>query len=225
MSRITTVTTRSSFLLSHVVVSSAAALALLVGGARVASAQAAPARAEGAAGSAVVVVPDTAAARYAGREVTVEGVVARVKPSRHRRTTFLDFGAAHPSHTFSVHVPDSALARVGGAPALAALAGERVRATGTVWMQDGKWPAVTVTQAGRLALAPELSSDEAVRRARDFVVRHPAAAKAVYLDSTHVEAVDSLWRVTFRRRALVMPAVLTVDVHRRTGAMRFPGDE
>jgi hypothetical protein len=74
------------------------------------------------------------------------------------------------------------------------------------------------------AASGELSRDDAVRRARDFVIRH-GAAQEVYLDSTRAEAVDSLWRVTFRRRALIAPAVLTVDVHRWTGALRFPGDE
>jgi hypothetical protein len=50
-------------------------------------------------------------------------------------------------------------------------------------------------------------------------------AAAVYLDSVQVAEADSTWHVMFRRRALVMPSVVTVDVHRRTGAMRFPGDE
>ena len=70
----------------------------------------------------------------------------------------------------------------------------------------------------------EITRDEAIRLARDYVVQQ-RAAEAVYLDSTQAEAVDSLWRVTFRRRALIAPTVLTVDVHRRTGALRFPGDE
>jgi len=39
-------------------------------------------------------------------------------------------------------------------PALAALAGRRVRATGTVWLQDGKWPAITVADSARLVVVP-----------------------------------------------------------------------
>jgi len=70
----------------------------------------------------------------------------------------------------------------------------------------------------------EITRDEAIRLARDYVVEQ-RAAEAVYLDSAQAEAVDPLWRVTFRRRALVAPAVLTVDVNRRTRAIRFPGDE
>ena len=123
---------------------------LLLGGAGVTHAQAAPVTHADSA----VVVPDSAAARYVGREVTVEGTVARVKPSRHQQTIFLNFGADYPNHTFSVWVPDSAAARLGGVPALAALAGRRVRATGTVWLQDGKWPAITVADPGRLVVVP-----------------------------------------------------------------------
>jgi hypothetical protein len=70
----------------------------------------------------------------------------------------------------------------------------------------------------------ELTAEQAIVRARQFVVQQNAAAP-VYLDSTAVTAVDDIWRVTFRRRALVVPAVLTVDVNRRTGDARFAGDE
>ena len=78
-------------------------------------------------------------------------------------------------------------------------------------------------ESARAALA-ELTAEQAIVRARQFVVQQNAAAP-VYLDSTAVTSVDEIWRVTFRRRALVVPAVLTVDVNRRTGAVRFPGDE
>ena len=69
-----------------------------------------------------------------------------------------------------------------------------------------------------------LSRSEALDSARAFISRS-AAAPHVHLDSAEVVAVDSLWRVAFRRRELVVPNVVTVDVHARTGAMRFPGDE
>lgn len=71
------------------------------------------------------------------------------------------------------------------------------------------------------ALTRELALDSA----RAFMARS-SAAQHVFLDSTAIEAVDSLWRVTFRRRQqFVLPNVVTVDVNARTGAMRFPGDE
>ena len=75
----------------------------------------------------------------------------------------------------------------------------------------------------RTALS-ELTAEQAIVRARLFVVQQNAASH-VYLDSAAVTAVDVIWRVTFRRRALVVPAVLTVDVNRHTGDARFAGDE
>lgn len=106
------------------------------------------------AGHAQDVVPDTVARRYVGREITVEGTVARVKPSHHRQNTFLNFGQDYPNQTFSVWVPDSANARFHGDTALAAFTGKRVRVTGTVWLQDNKWPAMTIVDPSRLVLAP-----------------------------------------------------------------------
>ena len=69
-----------------------------------------------------------------------------------------------------------------------------------------------------------LSREQALDSARAFIARSEMA-RLVFLDSAEVIGVDSLWRVTFRRRAVVAPNVVTVDVHARTGAMRFPGDE
>ena len=69
-----------------------------------------------------------------------------------------------------------------------------------------------------------LSRQQALDSARAFMARSSGASQ-VYLDSSEVQRVDSIWRVTFRRRALIIPNVVTVDVHATTGAMRFPGDE
>jgi hypothetical protein len=69
-----------------------------------------------------------------------------------------------------------------------------------------------------------VSRDEAIRLARQFISRAPVAS-AVHLDSVEVAEAEATWHVMFRRRALMMPAVVTVDVDRRSGAMRFPGDE
>jgi hypothetical protein len=92
----------------------------------------------------------------------------------------------------------------------------------------GRAPGERATVAPSRAAMPQdvagVSRDDAIRRAREFIAREPVAA-AVYLDSVQVAEADSTWHVMFRRRALVMPSVVTVDVHRRTGAMRFPGDE
>jgi hypothetical protein len=75
------------------------------------------------------------------------------------------------------------------------------------------------------AATSTVSREQAVRLARQFISRDTAVVKLVYLDSAEVSESDSIWHVMFRRRALVVPAVVTVDVDRHTGAMRFPGDE
>lgn len=120
-------------------VASLVVAALAIALPRVAPAQAAP------------VVADTLAARHVGEVVTVEGTVARVKVGKHMHTTYLNFGADYPNHTFSAWIPDSA---VGAFPGLERLEGRRVRVTGKVFMQDDKWPAVVLTTAGQLEALP-----------------------------------------------------------------------
>ena len=122
----------------------AAAACLLVG-------MAAP-RAAGAQDADSAIIPDTAAAGYVGKRVTVEGRVANVKVGRHHGTTFLNFRFPYPDHSFSAWIPDS----VSGAfPGVERLAGRRVRVTGTVWMQDDKWPAVTLQRREDLVELPD----------------------------------------------------------------------
>jgi hypothetical protein len=83
----------------------------------------------------------------------------------------------------------------------------------------------TSDPAGPSSAPPELTRENALDSARAFMARS-SAAQHVFLDSTAIEAVDTLWRVTFlRRRQFIIPNVVTVDVNARTGAMRFPGDE
>jgi molybdate/tungstate transport system substrate-binding protein len=93
------------------------------------------------------IVPDTAAAHYVGRVVTIEGVVAKVKIAAHRHVAFLNFGADFPRQTLSAFVPDTVWQRFGD---LTKWQGKRARVTGEVWLQDGRWPAVTVTDSARL---------------------------------------------------------------------------
>jgi hypothetical protein len=105
----------------------------------VASAQAAPAA--GPPAPQGEVIPDTAAGRYVGRTVTVEGTIANVKVSRHQGFVFLNFGAPYPSQTISAFIPDSVVARFAD---VERWAGRRARVTGLIWLQDGKWPALTL---------------------------------------------------------------------------------
>ena len=99
-----------------------------------------------------VVVPDTAVARHVGERVTVEGPVATVKVSAHRHTTYLNFRHPYPDHSFSAWIADTLAGRF---PAPAELEGRRVRVTGVVWMQDGKWPAVTLERPEDLAIVAD----------------------------------------------------------------------
>lgn len=98
------------------------------------------------------VVPDTSAGAYVNQRVTVEGRVANVKVGRHHGTTFLNFRFPYPDHSFSAWIPDSAS---GAFPGVEHLAGRRVRVTGTVWMQDGKWPAITLQRREDLVELPD----------------------------------------------------------------------
>jgi len=50
------------------------------------------------------VIPDTEAAQYVGRHITVEGVVVKVFTSKNGNT-FLNFGAAYPGQTFTGWIP------------------------------------------------------------------------------------------------------------------------
>ena len=76
----------------------------------------------------------------------------------------------------------------------------------------------------RRAASEELTREQAVLNARNFVVR-AGVEREVYLDSATVDSSGSNWLVMFRRRKLMAPTVLTVEVNRRTAAMRFFGDE
>ncbi len=102
-----------------------------------------------------LVVPDTAAARYVGQRVTVEGLVATVKVSAHRHTTYLNFRFPYPDHSFSAWIADTLASRF---PAPAELERRRVRVTGVVWMQDGKWPAVTLERPEDLVVVADSGS-------------------------------------------------------------------
>ncbi len=115
-------------------------LALLPAGTTVARAQAVP------------LVPDTAAARYVGQRVTVEGPVATVKVGRHMKAIFLNFRFPYPDHSFSAWIPDSVS---GLFPDVQRLERRRVRVTGVVWLQDGKWPAVTLSKPEELEVLPD----------------------------------------------------------------------
>jgi len=98
-----------------------------------------------------LVIADTAAHGAIGHSRRVDGLVAQVKAHAHHGFAYLNFGARFPDMTFSVLIPDSSVARFGD---LVRFEGHRARATGTVWLQDGKTPAMTLTDPATLELLP-----------------------------------------------------------------------
>ncbi|MEO6067720.1 MAG: hypothetical protein ABJB33_04695 [Gemmatimonadota bacterium] len=98
-----------------------------------------------------VAVSASTAQQAAGQVATVTGQVVQVKDHAHHGFAYLNFGGRYPDHTFSVLIPDSAVAKFGD---LSRFEGHRARATGLVWLQDGKWPAMTLTDPAALELLP-----------------------------------------------------------------------
>jgi hypothetical protein len=98
-----------------------------------------------------LVISDSAARGVVGRSSRVMGLVVQVKDHAHHGFAYLNFGARYPDMTFSVLVPDSAAARFGD---LSRFEGHRAVATGSVWLQDGRTPAMTVSDPADLVLIP-----------------------------------------------------------------------
>lgn len=111
-----------------------------------ACAPAAPAR-----GAAPVSLLDDAARGALGHLASVTGVVAQVKDHAHHGFAYLNFGSPFPDQTFSVLIPDSSVGRFGD---LTRFEGHRARATGSVWLQGGTTPAMTLTDPATLELLP-----------------------------------------------------------------------
>ncbi len=97
------------------------------------------------------VVADSLASKHVGEVVTVEGLVRDVHISTRHRTIYFNFTAPYPGQTFSAIVPDSAFDRF---PDAAKWGMTLVRVTGRVWLQDGRTPAVTLTDPARLQRVP-----------------------------------------------------------------------
>lgn len=111
-----------------------------------ACAPAAPAR-----GAAPMSLPDGEARGALGHLASVTGIVAQVKDHAHHGFAYLNFGRPHPDESFAVLIPDSVVVRFGD---LTRFEGHRARATGLVWLQDEKYPAMTLTDPATLELLP-----------------------------------------------------------------------
>jgi hypothetical protein len=98
-----------------------------------------------------VVIADTAAHGAVGRFSRVSGPVVQVKDHAHHGFAYLNFGARFPDMSFSVLIPDSVVTRFGD---LTRFEGHHALATGTIWLQDGKTPAMTLTDPTALEFFP-----------------------------------------------------------------------
>ena len=102
-------------------------------------------------GDVTPVVSDRDAARYIGRMAVVTGTVAQVKDHARHGFAYLNFARPHPDETFAVLIPDSVVGRFGD---LTRFEGHQARVTGRLWLQDGRWPAITLTDPAALELLP-----------------------------------------------------------------------
>ena len=98
-----------------------------------------------------VITSDRDAGQAIGQTAVVVGRVVQVKARTHGGFAYLNFGGRFPDHTFAVLIPDSALTRFGD---LTRFEGHEVRASGSVWLQEEKWPAMTITDPAALELLP-----------------------------------------------------------------------
>ena len=101
--------------------------------------------------SALRQLTDSNAKLGVGDRVIVTGPVVQAKTHSHDGTGYLNFGGRFPAQTFSVIIPDSAMTRFGD---LTRFEGHRARVTGTVWLQNGTTPAMTITDPAALELLP-----------------------------------------------------------------------
>ena len=79
---------------------------------------------------------------------------------------------------------------------------------------------VHASAAPRTVLTCKQSVPLATRFIRKFRI-----AKSVDLENPDIAEGKTICHIMFRRNALVLPAVVTVDIDRNTGAACFRGDE
>src|SRR6266496_2569632 len=81
------------------------------------------------------VIPPETARNYVGREVVVDGTVVQVSVSRRSETTFLNFGAPYPNHTFTAVIFKGNRSLF---PKVREWEGKRLRISGKVRLYRGK---------------------------------------------------------------------------------------
>lgn len=91
------------------------------------------------------VVPDTDAAKYVDKKVSVRGVVAAVSVSR-AEVTYLNFGRGYPNQTFSAAIPKEQRAKFAN---VKKWEGKTITVTGTVKMSRDK-PQIVLEDPGQI---------------------------------------------------------------------------
>ncbi|HQR44505.1 MAG TPA: hypothetical protein PLB02_00825 [Thermoanaerobaculia bacterium] len=92
------------------------------------------------------VVPDTDAAKYVDKKVSIRGVVAGVAVSR-ADITYLNFGQKYPNQTFSAVIPKEQKAKF---PNPKKWEGKTITVTGTVKMSRDK-PQIVLEDAAQIS--------------------------------------------------------------------------
>ena len=93
-----------------------------------------------------VVIKDSEAIRYVGKEVEVRGLVVSVTTSP-LGTTFISFGREYPRQTFAGFI--SAGSRISTDRRLTMIQGKIISLTGTIQLRDGK-PEIEIVSADQI---------------------------------------------------------------------------
>ena len=93
-----------------------------------------------------IVIKDSEAIQYVGKEVEVRGRVVSVTTSP-LGTTFINFGREYPNQTFAGYI--AAGSRIAADQRLTTIQGETINITGTIRLRDGK-PEIEILSADQI---------------------------------------------------------------------------
>jgi RecJ-like exonuclease len=93
-----------------------------------------------------IVIKDSEAIQYVGKEVEVRGRVVSVTTSP-LGTTFINFGREYPNQTFAGYI--AAGSRIAADQRLTTIQGETINITGTIRLRDGK-PEIEIVSANQI---------------------------------------------------------------------------
>ena len=93
-----------------------------------------------------IVIKDSEAIQYVGKEVEVRGRVVSVTTSP-LGTTFINFGREYPNQTFAGYI--AAGSRIAADQRLTMIQGKTISITGTIRLRDGK-PEIEIVSADQI---------------------------------------------------------------------------